>query len=372
MAYPNSRLFSLSCLLFLTLSLLHYPTVSFAQTLFVFGDGNYDAGNKQFLSENRVDADFTPYGITVGEATGRWSDGHIVPDYLAGFMRIPKISPILNSSEDFSHGASFAVADATVLASSLETMTLSQQVVKFTRSKNKWTDEALSEAIYLTYIGSDDYLNYTKNNPNPSDDQKQDFVDQVITSIEAAIKAVHEAGGRKFAFQSLAPLGCLPVVRQEKGNEKECVKLPSEMAALHNKNLLNLMEKLAGDLESFHYSFYDFYSSIQNRALEPRTYTFVTGTAACCGTGFLNGTGCAANNVCPDPRDYVFFDGKHLTQEANFQVAHLMWNADPLVTGPNNLCELLVFPFDTAASRTKENKIQIICGQVRKAGSFMI
>lgn len=67
-------------------------------------------------------------------------------------------------------------------------MTLSQQVVKFTQSKNKWTDEALSEAIYLTYIGSDDYLKYAKNNPNPSDDQKQDFVDQVITSIEAAIK----------------------------------------------------------------------------------------------------------------------------------------------------------------------------------------
>jgi len=48
----------------------------------VFGDGLYDAGNKQFLSQNRVDASFPPYGVTVGQATGRWSDGSIVPDYL--------------------------------------------------------------------------------------------------------------------------------------------------------------------------------------------------------------------------------------------------------------------------------------------------
>lgn len=82
MADPNWRLFSLPCLLFTALALLHYPSASLAQTLFVFGDGHYDAGNKQLLSGNRVDADSPPYGVTVGIATGRWSDGRIVPDYL--------------------------------------------------------------------------------------------------------------------------------------------------------------------------------------------------------------------------------------------------------------------------------------------------
>lgn len=86
-------------------------------------------------------------------------------------------------------------------------------------------------------------------------------------------QVVHKAGGRKFAFQNLPPLGCLPIVKQKIGNEKNCVKLPSELAALHNKNLLELMEKLAGDLESFQYSFYDFFSSIKNRVFEPETYS---------------------------------------------------------------------------------------------------
>lgn len=207
---------------------------------------------------------------------------------------------------------------------------------------------------------------------------------------------VYEAGGRKFAFHNLAPLGCLPVVKQEKGNEKECVNLPSEMAALHNKNLLKLMEKLEQDLESFHYSFYDFFSSIQNRVFEPETYSesiydqyksiksmffkpglmfcvgaaFGTGTAACCGTGSLNGTGCAASNVCGKPEEYVFFDGKHLTQEANFQVAHLMWNADRQVVGPNNLRELLLLPLDIAAAIGSRQTKRL--DQVGEAGSFVI
>ncbi|CAL9220793.1 unnamed protein product [Arabidopsis halleri] len=367
MADPNWRLFSLSCLLLTTLALLHYPTASLAQTLFVFGDSYYDAGNKQFLSGNSVDANSPPYGISIGEATGRWSDGLIVPDHLAIFMGIPRISPILGSSADFTHGASFAIADATVLGSPLETMTLSQQVMKFSQNKNKWTDKTLSEAIYLTYIGSDDYLNYAKNNPNPSDDQKLAFVDQVITSMEASIKVIHDAGGRKFAFQNLAPLGCLPVVKQESGNEKDCIKLPSEMAALHNQNLLKLIERLAQDLEGFQYSFYDFFSSIQNRVFEPDTYIFGTGTTACCGTGPLKGTGCAAKNVCVNPNEYVFFDGKHLTQDANLQVAHLMWNADPQVIEPNNLRELLLFPLDIPFIYNVKR-----LDQVGKAGSLVM
>ncbi|KAL1218911.1 Inactive GDSL esterase/lipase-like protein 25 [Cardamine amara subsp. amara] len=374
MANPKSHVFILITTLLALLLLLHFPSVSLAQTLFVFGDGLYDAGNKQFLSQNRVDASFPPYGITLGKATGRWSDGRIVPDYLANFMGIPQIPPFLQSTADFSHGASFAIADATVLGSPPETMTLSQQVMKFSENKNKWTNKTLSEAIYMIYIGSDDYLNYAKNNPSPSDAQKQAFVDQVITKINAEIKVVYGVGGRKFAFQNLAPLGCLPAVKQANGNVQECVKLPSEMAALHNKKLLQLMIELSKQLNGFQYSFYDFFSSIQNRVIKSKTYTFETGIAACCGTGSINGSDCSSNNV-----------------------GHLMWGADPEVVGPNNLRELMVLPLDLtvilgdiheamAAMRPRQSKIESLYDtkkmdldmenqwfyQVDKAASFLI
>ncbi|CAF2097258.1 unnamed protein product, partial [Brassica napus] len=342
MANPKSHLFALL--------LLHFSTVSLAQTLFVFGDGLYDAGNKQFVSSNRVDASFPPYGITLGEATGRWSDGRIVPDYLASFMGISQIPPILRATADFSHGANFAIADATVLGAPPESMTLSQQVIKFSENKNKWTAKARSEAIYLFYIASDDYLNYAKNNPNPSDDQKQAFVGRVIAAIEAELKVLYGSGGRKFAFQNLAPLGCLPSVKQANGNVQECARLPSEMAELHNKKLLQLLVELSRQLSGFQYSFYDFFSSIQNRVIKSKTYTFETGMAACCGTGSVNGTSCSTSNVCAKPEDYLFFDGKHLTQEGNLQVGHLIWGSDPEVVGPNNLRELLFLPLDITAT----------------------
>ncbi|XP_010534969.1 PREDICTED: inactive GDSL esterase/lipase-like protein 25 [Tarenaya hassleriana] len=350
MADPLTRFISFlfSFLIFTLSLLLHHPTTCEAQTLFVFGDGFYDVGNKQFLSSNVISANAPPYGVTIGEATGRWSDGLVVPDFLAGFMGIPRIAPILDTKSDFSNGASFAVAGATVLGSPPETMTLGQQVMKFSENKNKWTDDERSKAVYLFHIGGDDYLDYTKENPSPSDDQKQSLVDQIITAIDAAVKAVYGAGGRKFAFQNLAPLGCLPAVKQEDGEEgdAECVELPSELAALHNEKLIQLLGKLGRDLKGFQYSYYDFFGSIQRRVHLPETYTFAKGNAACCGTGVYNGTGCGTNSVCSKPRDYVFFDGKHLTQEANFQIGQLIWSADKDVINPINLRELLFLPLD--------------------------
>ncbi|XP_010534970.1 PREDICTED: inactive GDSL esterase/lipase-like protein 25 [Tarenaya hassleriana] len=349
MADQNSRLFFLSDLLIKTLILLLPLIPCHAQTLFVFGDGLYDAGNKQFLAGGPVPANSPPYGMSIGESTGRWSDGLIVPDFIATFMGIPLVPPILEKTANFSHGANFAIADATVLGSPPETMTLSQQVMNFSGNKEKWSDENRSKAIYLFYIGGDDYLGFVKENPNPSEAEREAFVNRVMTAIDAALKAIYGAGGRKFSFQNLAPLGCLPIVKQENGHEKECVKLPSEMAALHNKKLLQLLEKLARDLKSFQFCFFDFFGSIHRRVRVPKTYTFGTGNDACCGSGSHNASACSRKNVCTDPNEYVFFDGKHLTQASNSQIGHLIWAADADVIRPNNLRELLVLPLDIPA-----------------------
>lgn len=88
-----------------------------------------------------------------------------------------------------------------------------------------------------------------------------------------SFQVIYGSGGRKFAFQNLAPLGCLPAVKQTNGNVQECVRLPSEMAELHNKKLLQLLAELSRQLSGFQYSFYDFFSSIQNRVIKSKTYS---------------------------------------------------------------------------------------------------
>ncbi|CDY36625.1 BnaC06g06780D [Brassica napus] len=136
------------------------------------------------------------------------------------------------------------------------------------------------------------------------------------------------------------------------------------MAALHNKKLLQLLVELSRQLNGFQYSFYDFFSSIQNRVIKSKTYTFETGIAACCGTGSVNGSSCSTNNT-----------------------GHLMWGSDPVVIGPNNLRELLFLPLESmAATRPRQIKIESIYDikkmesemetqwlyQVDKASSFLI
>ena len=51
---------------------------------YVFGDSYHDAGNNNYLGGSVPKANFSPYGITYfkGVATGRFSDGRIIPDFL--------------------------------------------------------------------------------------------------------------------------------------------------------------------------------------------------------------------------------------------------------------------------------------------------
>ena len=51
---------------------------------YVFGDSYHDAGNNDYLNGTVPTANFSPYGITYfkGVATGRFSDGRIIPDFL--------------------------------------------------------------------------------------------------------------------------------------------------------------------------------------------------------------------------------------------------------------------------------------------------
>lgn len=50
--------------------------------LFTFGDSSYDVGNTKFFSSEFDPATTWPYGDSVDDPTGRWSDGHIVPDFV--------------------------------------------------------------------------------------------------------------------------------------------------------------------------------------------------------------------------------------------------------------------------------------------------
>jgi len=79
----------------LVLTIFHNPIIVYAGegvpnvALFTFGDSYYDAGNKVFLSQRKdLPQTYWPYGKSRDYPNGKFSDGHIVPDFIGMLLII--------------------------------------------------------------------------------------------------------------------------------------------------------------------------------------------------------------------------------------------------------------------------------------------
>ncbi|KAK0598839.1 hypothetical protein LWI29_038501 [Acer saccharum] len=190
--------------------------------------------------------------------------------------------------------------------------------------------------------GGNDYLNFNNKNTNPTVSKQIELVGRVMTNLMSTIEEIYAIGGRKFAFQNVGPLGCMPATRQTTREfNVDCVERYMRHATLHNKFLSISLKEMEGHLPGFNYAVFDYYNALQNRILNSRKYGFEEGKIACCGAGELNGEDCSGGyrgikfNLCEDPSKYVFFDGGHHSQMTNLQLAQLFWNGTEDVTGPH-------------------------------------
>ncbi|TKY61145.1 GDSL esterase/lipase 5 [Spatholobus suberectus] len=65
--------------------------------LFVFGDSLFDVGNNNYINTTADNqANYSPYGETFFKyPTGRFSDGRVLPDFIAEYAKLPLIQPYL-------------------------------------------------------------------------------------------------------------------------------------------------------------------------------------------------------------------------------------------------------------------------------------
>lgn len=353
MAKPSSSLFVLG-LLFVSVALLNSLSCQAVQ-LFIFGDSNNDPGNKKYLTSTVVAANTWPYGVSVDAPSGKWSDGRIVADFIAEFLELPEIPGFLKPDADFTYGANFAVADATVTGTPTETLTFADQVAAFVGNKSLWTDAQRQAAIYMIYIGANDYLNSLDLLSKSSNKQQQeDLITEVIAGIKEQLTNLYNAGGRRFVIQNLAPLGCLPIVKQLYKHGNSCYELATSLAEQHNTYLLQTIKDLNGNLSGFQYSYYDYFGSITRRLVNTGDYRYFTADLSCCGVGTHFAYGCGKGNVhstlCNYQRGYLWFDGRHNAEKTNEAIGHVMYSSDPSVIWPMNVRELSVFP--TTSSTT--------------------
>ncbi|GLT59999.1 hypothetical protein SLA2020_327900 [Shorea laevis] len=353
------RLCSVFLILFLHVTLIasscqgrkpkEQPAKKHRTAFFIFGDSFLDVGNNNFINTTTLDqANFWPYGETYFKfPTGRFSDGRLLPDFIAKYAKLPLIPPFLQPGfHRYYNGVNFASAGAGALVETFQgdVIGLKTQLRYFKKVEKRLTrklgnDEGkmtVSKAVYLFSIGSNDYMSpFLTNSSTLNTYTDSTFVGMVIGNLTSIIKEIYKRGGRKFAFITLPDLGCLPAMRViESRNNGSCLEEASFLGTLHNKVLQNLLSSLEKRLKGFKYSLFDLNTNLRQRMLHPSKYGFKEGEAACCGTGQFRGVySCGGKRtvkefeLCENPTDYVFWDSFHLTERAYRQLADKMWSA---------------------------------------------
>ncbi|KAI3865716.1 hypothetical protein MKX03_029105 [Papaver bracteatum] len=221
-SYPYLYLFLIIiCILIFTTA---NPVLGFYKSIFSFGDSLADTGNVLFSSPDEYVGKL-PYGETYfHQATGRFSDGRLVIDFIAKSVGLQVLPPYLASSgKDLRQGVNFAVGGATTLdASFFEERNISVPKNASLKVQLKWFRELLTSIcnpssndchefletslILMGEIGTNDY-----NHPSfqgRSLVEIQTFVPEIIKFISSAIKVLIKEGAVTFMVPGNLLIGC--------------------------------------------------------------------------------------------------------------------------------------------------------------------
>ncbi|KAI3926838.1 hypothetical protein MKW92_021616 [Papaver armeniacum] len=339
---------------------------SYYKSIFSFGDSLADTGNTLYNKPNAY-VSRLPYGETYfHRATGRFSDGRVVLDFIAQAVGLPLLPPYLGSSnKDLRHGVNFAVGGATALDSSffeernitvVTNDSLGVQLEWFRKllpslcnpSSDDCHEYLKTSLILMGEIGGNDY-----NGPffqGRGLEEIRTFVPDVIKAISLAIKVLIKEGAVTFMVPGNFPIGCSALYltlfkspNEEDYDENGCIKWLNEFSMYHNKFLQKELAVLREEYPSVQIIYADYYNVAMKFYQSPETSGFKGGAlTACCRckdphncNQFVQ-CGSVDGIVCDDPSTYVNWDGIHLTEAAYKFLADGLMRENYQFFFPNN------------------------------------
>ncbi|KAH9701955.1 GDSL esterase/lipase [Citrus sinensis] len=308
----------------------------------VFGDSTADTGNNNFVN-TLFTANHLPYGQDLpGHApTGRFSNGKLMPDFIAGFLGIkdtipPYLDPNL-SNEDLLTGVCFASAgsgydELTTAASGV--IPVSKQLEYFKEYIGKingliGADAAkklLSEAVVIISAGTNDMtFNYYDIPTRRAQFNISEYQDFLQTKLHNYIKQLYDLGCRQMIVAGLPPIGCLPIqitARFKNPLDRKCLDEQNTDSQSYNQKLIKLLNQLQASLPGTRLNYADVYEPVIEMVNNPQKYGFTVVNRGCCGTGFVE-VSILCNPTtpkCASDSQFLFWDCIH-PSEAAYQIA---------------------------------------------------
>ncbi|XP_022156042.1 GDSL esterase/lipase At5g55050-like [Momordica charantia] len=346
--------------------------------VYIFGDSLVDAGNNNYLNAS-AKANFPHNGVDFPhqQYTGRFSNGKIVPDFLAEEVSLPLVPPYLSLADEngrvtnatpFRTGVNFASGGFGILDETKQgfkkvpiknkvemeqdrPMPMSQQIAFYSSVYEYLVEELgsdaaqahLSQSLFFIVAGSNDLFAYYETDVHKHY-TPQAYVDLMVSTFESELKVLYKYGARKYVVNGVGLLGCIPFQRMNiQGGE--CRDEMNYWAGKYNTALRSLLHRLEMELPGFAYSYGDVYALISHVMETPSKYGFIEIEAACCGLGHLNAVvPCIPMaSLCPNRSDHLFWDPFHPSQKVNRIVVDYMFDGFNF-TYPINIKELIAKP----------------------------
>ncbi|KAA8530175.1 hypothetical protein F0562_004884 [Nyssa sinensis] len=331
--------------------------------IYNFGDSNSDTGG--------IAAAFFPMAAPCGETffgrpVGRASDGRLIIDFIAEHLKLPYLSPYLDSiGTKFQQGANFATGGATIrrqneswFQNGVSPFPLDIQIEHYDQFKartsylynqakepsdrsNLPNPEDFSKAIYIFDIGQNDLAVGFR---TMSDEQLQAAIPDIVNQFAAAVQQLYKKGARAFWIHNTGPIGCLPVTTVNIHNptpgyldEHGCVKGQNDIAIEFNRQLKGRVTKLRAELPQAALTYVDIYSAKYGLISNAKNQGFEEAFKICCGhhengisiwcgqKGNINGREVYGDS-CANPSKVISWDGVHFSESANLWIANQIMN----------------------------------------------
>lgn len=241
--------------------------------LYVFGDSYCDVGNIYAATSGAEPA--APY------YQGRFSNGPIWVDHIAGFLGLP-ITASLAGGTDYAFGGAWVTAAQVTPEGTIPSV---PQQVELYLSQHQ--GKADPEALYILEGGGNDILNTTTGSP-------ETLGFEIALGLANSEQALRRAGARNFLIPNLFNVGILPAAA---GN----VTFATAASQAANRYLGEML-----GVESFHPEVHllliNVFSLMDSISIDTTHFGFTNITTPCLTTA-----------VCSDPDHTFFWDIQHPT-----------------------------------------------------------